>query len=1135
MLLKPVFSFKSIFFVLVLLCSTLVLPDYAHSQNQPSVFKSIDTARAAINRSKMEETQRQAAIEHLDTARANEREAETLGEQLTALRAEAVDQPTRMERLNKALATDSEQELLGWSKRLPADADGETLEQILEQERTIITDLRAQIDAVGTDLALVLSRPAQASDEITLLHRNIEELSTPLVAQNNEPAALFEARRLRRSSEQHRLQATLELRLTEQDTTAQRQSLHELTLRELRYRLGLHEKRVEHLQQRITDRGRHELESLIEELIKREQALAGDAAVLVSTAVENRTIGKELIQQNEHLAHDRVALAGIEQAGEHIAVTLRDSRSRLDVGGTSERVGRWLWSERRRLESPVHLERRLELIRNDLAGLRLERIMLSEQQRGLLDIGVVAERLVKSHSKAGEGKRTDQNIQNLLLPLLHKRIELLALLEPLLQRRISTLENSVQALQQRIQNAQELQQMLDRHLLWIPSHGVINSDWLQRLPDGMHDLIKPSHFTTLMTLSLQNFYQQPMRWLGSLLLMLVLLEFRRRAPAHIEALAIDTYQIRKDSYQTTVRALGWTLLAALPGPVMLILLGQLLQGVGDPGRFSHSVGKACMSLVIPLLAVQLLRWTSIERGLGHAHFRWVRQRRDALRDSLPRIAAIVLPLYFIAFLAYIRKLDLAIDVQARIAIVLCCVGLAWFLWRLLDADRLWIVRGKTIEPSKLRKLLRLLLPLLLMAIATLALAGYIYSAGMMLRSLLESFSVIVAIAIVLGMLSRWFLLGERRLMLQRQEERRAKAAQDNEVAGEIAAEPEENITLEQVNEQTQRLLRTLRLSLLALGLIGVWSGVLPAIARLDEIALWHFSDRDSDGATIQQPVTLMAGLLGIFALILTTIGARNLPGLIEISLLSHIRIDAASRYAITSVLRYTIVIGGTLLGFSFLGMRWSQLQWMAAALTVGLGFGLQEIFANFVSGIILLFERPFRVGDIITVGDLSGRVTRIRTRATTVLDFDNKEIVIPNKTFITGQIINWTLTDTITRVVIQVGVAYNADTDKVRMLLLQAAREDERVLAEPEPSCWLLSFGASALDFELRVFVSTVNHRTEIRDALNTRIMALFVEHGVEIAFPQLDLHVRDLPPELTRSQIPSAIKTEEAKTDQAG
>ncbi len=1102
MLLKPVFGFKSLFFVL--LCSILALlfwlPGNAYSKNQSSVYKAIDTARAAVGRSKMEEAQRQAAIEYLDAARADEREAETLNEQLTALRAEAADQPARMERLNKALATDRERELLEWSKRLPADADGETLEQLLEQERTIITDLRAQIGVAGTDLALVLSRPAQAADEITALHRRIEEQSTPIVAQSDEPAALFEARRLRRSSEQHRLQAMLELRLTEQDTATQRQSLHELALRELRYRLGLHEKRVEHLQQRITNRGRRELEALSEQLIKREQELAGDAFVLASAAVANRTMGAELIQQNEHLARDRAALASIEQAGEHIAVTLRDSRTRLDVGGTSERVGRWLWSERRQLETPARLELRLELIRNNLADLRLERIMLSEQQRGLLDMGAVARTLVRAHSQADEEGRSDKNIQNLLLPLLHKRTELLALLESLLQRRIAALEKSEQALQQQIQNAQELQQMLDRYLLWIPSHGVINGKWLQRLPDGLHDLIKPSRFTTVMTLSVQNFYQQPAPWLGSLLLILVLLELRRRAPVHIEALAANTYQIRKDSYQTTLKTLGWTLLAALPAPVTLALLGQLLQGVGNPGRFSHSLGQACVLLALPLLAVQLLRWISMERGLGHAHFRWTRQRRTALHYWLPRIAVVVLPLYFVSSLAFIRRLDLAIDVQARMAIMLSCVALAWALWRLLDVGRLWVIRGVVSEPSTLRKLLRVLLPALLLAVAILALTGYVYSAGMILQSLLASFSLIVMIAIGLGLLARWFLLGERRLMLHRLDERRLAAAHAAEESGEVIPEPEENITLEQVNTQTRRLLRALRLSLLALGLIWVWAAILPAITRLDEIALWHISEIGTDGVTIQQPITLMAVLSGIFTLVLTTVGARNLPGLIEISLLSHIRIDVASRYAITSVLRYAIVIGGTLVGLSFLGMRWSQLQWMAAALTVGLGFGLQEIFANFVSGIIVLFERPFRVGDVITVGDLSGRVTRIRTRATTVLDFDNKEIVIPNKTFITGQLINWTLTDTITRVVIRIGVTHGADVNKVRALLLQAAREDDRVLKEPEPSCWFLTFGAKSLDFELRVFVNTLNQRLEVQNALNTRIMVLFAEHGIEIA-----------------------------------
>jgi potassium efflux system protein len=203
---------------------------------------------------------------------------------------------------------------------------------------------------------------------------------------------------------------------------------------------------------------------------------------------------------------------------------------------------------------------------------------------------------------------------------------------------------------------------------------------------------------------------------------------------------------------------------------------------------------------------------------------------------------------------------------------------------------------------------------------------------------------------------------------------------------------------------------------------------------------------------------------------------------------------------------------GSVLGLGLLGLRWSQLQWMAAALSVGLGFGLQEIFANFVSGLILLFERPFRVGDVITIGDLSGRVTRIRTRATTILDFDNKEIVVPNKSFITDRLVNWTLSDTITRITIKVGVAYGTDPAAVRAVLHDAARENSRVLADPAPASWFLAFGASSLDFELRVFVGDLGDRLPVQDELNARIAALCTERGIEIAFPQLDLHVRDLP-----------------------
>lgn len=1076
----------------------MALPSAVHSKAETSAAKAISAARAAVDRSKMDDTQRQAAIEYLDMARADEKEVDVLNERLNELRAEAADQPKRMEEIQKALAANYEHELLEWAKRIPANADGETLEQILERERTMVADLRAQIETTGEELALMLSRPVQTEDEIASLHRRIEELSAPLVAAKDEPAALHEARRLRRSSEQRRLEALLELRLAEQDTATQRQSLNELTLRELRYRLGLHEKRVAHLQQRITSRGRRELERLVEQLEQREQELTGSHLILASAAVTNRVIGEELMRQNEHLAQDREALAANEQARERIAVNLQDSRVRLDMGSANERVGRWLWSERRRLKPSANLQQRLKTMRDDLADLRLERVMLNEQQRDLLDIGMVARTLMDAHAEENS-EFVNANIKTQLLSLLQKRVELLFLLESLFQRRISALEQSEQALQEQIKITRELQKMLDRRLLWIPGHDIVDSEWLQRLPEGVYDLIKPSRYFTVMTLSVQDFQQHSASWIASLLLMMLLLELRRRAPARIEALAADTYQVRKDSYQTTVKVLCWTLLAALPIPAAFALTGQLLQDIGTPGRFSHSLGQTCMLMVLPLLSLQLLRWISMEKGLGHAHFRWTKQRRSALRRWL-WVAMIVFPLYFISSLAFIRKLDLAIDVQARLSIVVSCVILAWILWRLLAVGRLWVIRGVVSEPSSLRKLLRIVLPLSLLTVAVLALTGYIFSAGMILQSLLASFNVIVVIAIALGMLARWFLLGERRLALRRLEERRQAAAQAAEESKEVTPEPDENITLEQVNAQTQRLLRVLRLSLLAVGLIWVWVDLLPAITRLDEIVLWHFSEAGADGTLSQQPVTLMAVLLGIVTLALTTAGARNLPGLIEISLLSHIRIDAASRYAITSVLRYAIVIGGTLVGLGFLGMRWSQLQWMAAALSVGLGFGLQEIFANFVSGIILLFERPFRVGDVITVGGFSGRVTRIRTRATTVLDFDNKEIVIPNKTFITGQLTNWTLTDTITRVVIKIGVKYGSDVEAVRSLLLQAALKDQRVLTEPEPSCWFVGFGANALEFELRVFVNAVGDRMEVQNAINTRITALFAERGIEFA-----------------------------------
>lgn len=256
-------------------------------------------------------------------------------------------------------------------------------------------------------------------------------------------------------------------------------------------------------------------------------------------------------------------------------------------------------------------------------------------------------------------------------------------------------------------------------------------------------------------------------------------------------------------------------------------------------------------------------------------------------------------------------------------------------------------------------------------------------------------------------------------------------------------------------------------------------------------------------------VTVADVLLAIVVLIATWFAFRNFPGLLEIVVLPRLPLDAGSRYALSTVLRYMIAIIGFSIAFSVMGLSWNKVQWLAAALTFGLAFGLQEIFANFMSGLIILAERPVRIGDSVTVGGVTGDVSRIRMRATTIVDWDNKELIIPNKSFITGEVINWTLTNSVLRVIIGVGVSYSSDVDQVVRVLKKIALAEPGVLESPPSSVLFQRFGDSTLDFELRVFIPSVRHFVPVKHSLNMAIMKRFREEGIEIAFPQRDLHIR--------------------------
>jgi small-conductance mechanosensitive channel len=206
---------------------------------------------------------------------------------------------------------------------------------------------------------------------------------------------------------------------------------------------------------------------------------------------------------------------------------------------------------------------------------------------------------------------------------------------------------------------------------------------------------------------------------------------------------------------------------------------------------------------------------------------------------------------------------------------------------------------------------------------------------------------------------------------------------------------------------------------------------------------------------------------------------------------------------------YVVMFIGTLIAFQFVGLDLSSLTVILGLLSVGIGFGLQNITSNFISGIILLFERPIKVGDRVTVGDVEGDVQSINMRSTTVTSLRNITIIVPNSDFISNTVTNWSYGDLKIRVDIDVGVSYGSDLDKVLKALREVAEENRDVMQKPEPQVLLMNFGESSWDMQLRFWLPSPERYYRVRSDINCAIVRKFREYDIEIPFPQRDLHVR--------------------------
>ncbi len=843
---------------------------------------------------------------------------------------------------------------------------------------------------------------------------------------------------------------------------------------------------------------------------------------------------RELAERNNALATEWEGLAGLIRTAEAdvqsvsgLAETLagqfKTIRSYSEMEEMRDLVGPLMRQQRAELSRLRRYRREYEQTRTNLSRAQLRVNEVDAENDELLDLPrAVAQhldRLAESEpgiDLTGLDKRLEQ--------LLAARLDTVRKLKRDYDAYVTDLIKLGEAQNRLLTRVGEMSAFIDEHVLWVRSTVP-----LHRMDLHLDLSAWPGAFSTVGRAWWSDVRQNLATYLflaaGYLLFLLWQPRFRRDLRTASEQVS----QPLTDRYVQTLQALLLTLAIALPVPLLLGLLAWRLSGLevtADALAF-ELVGATARGLLgsgFVLLLLLFARHGARRYGLAISHFRWEANAVAILRRHLIWFGPTVAPLIFVVILAE-RSGESILSVSVgRLAFLLATVATVLFVREVFQPTKgalaSYFAKRPTALAGRLRWPVYLASQLLLVGLGFASVLGYHYTALVLSQAFVRTMILTALVILVHAMALRWVFFTQRKLAIEEANRKRAEQAAEAPREGGAPASVEvvePTLKIGAIGEQTRQLLT----SFAWLGVVCVvwfsWADLLPAFSFLEEVQLWSYTAEaavtNSAGevttATVIRNITLASVLLALLILAVSYVLARNIPGLLEIAVLRRLPLDTGARFAISAVSRYVITVAGLVLAFGTIGIGWSSVQWLVAAITVGLGFGLQEIFANFVSGLILLFERPIRIGDTVTVGNISGTVSRIRIRATTITDWDRKELVIPNKEFVTGQVVNWSLSDRILRLIIKVGIAYGSDTRRAKELLFEVARGSKWVLDQPKPHVWFWEFGGSSLNFELRVFVRDIDDWVLARDSLHFAIDDAFREAGIEIAFPQQDVHIR--------------------------
>lgn len=692
----------------------------------------------------------------------------------------------------------------------------------------------------------------------------------------------------------------------------------------------------------------------------------------------------------------------------------------------------------------------------------------------------------------------------------------------------------------------EIQDAAHRYLFWVPDISPITLSYPLNVAQ---DLTRVLSLDTLTQLSgafvmMVTSRETLIPLFGAVLLVIFSISSRKHYHAFLARASSRVGKVTQDEFLLTLRTVFWSILVALPLPVLWAALGFGLQNAW-PYPVAVAIGEG-VTATLPVLWVCMISAAFAHpQGLFIVHFRWpAKQVSRAMRYYKMSIWLIV-PL-IMALISFDNFNDREFsNTLGRLCFILLCLALALVTNSLKRAGiPLYLDKKGSGENVINTALWGLLLSAPLIA-ALASTVGYLTTAQKLLARLETSVAIWFLLLVIYHIIRRWMLIQRRRIAFDRAKQRRAdilaqrakgedeSSHTPNSIEGALEVDDTE-IDLDAISAQSLRLVRSILTMVALVSVIVLWSEIHSAFGFLENIKLWDVTST-VNGIDIAQPITLGALLIAILVLIVTMQLVRNLPALLELAVLQHLDLTPGTGYAITTITKYLLLLFGAILSFAWIGIEWSKLQWVVTALSVGLGFGMQEIFSNFISGLIILFEKPIRIGDTVTIRNLTGTVTKINTRATTISDWDRKEIIVPNKAFITEQFINWSLSDTLTRVVLTVPAPAEANTEEVTKILINSAERCSLVLDNPAPEAYLVDLQQGIQIFELRIYAAEMGHRMPLRHEIHQLILAGYREHGITLPYPPFQVRTETLSRMTNNGRTPASTPPRNTRRESGG